>query len=153
MFCFKAGVFLDELQRYREDIYLSCQTAYSKNMKGLIPLELMSRIPAESVDYAVFEKSSKVKVVPSDFFWTDLGSFDALIEYASNNNIDKLFNIEGVSVVNSSALSRKKVVGIDVEDLLIVDTDDTIFVMKKGSSDKVKTLYNNIKLSNPNLLK
>jgi mannose-1-phosphate guanylyltransferase len=44
-------------------------------------------------------------------------------------------------------------VGIDVEDLLIVETEDTILVMKKGSSDKVKTLYNNIKISNPNLLK
>jgi mannose-1-phosphate guanylyltransferase len=120
---------------------------------GLIPLVLMGEIPTESEDYAVFENSSKVKVVPSDFFWTDLGSFDALTDYASNNKIDELANIEGVSVLNSSALSAKKVVGINVEDLLLVDTDDTIFVMKKGSSDRVKTLCNDIKLSNPNLLK
>ncbi len=153
MFCFKAGVFLEELKRYREDIYHKCKKAYAQNIDGLIPLEFMSEIPSESVDYAVFENSSKVKVVPSDFFWTDLGSFDALMDYASINKIDKLANIEGVSVSNSSALSAKTVVGIDVEDLLLVETDDTIFVMKKGSSDKVKTLYNNIKLSNPNLLK
>jgi mannose-1-phosphate guanylyltransferase len=153
MFCFKAGVFLEELLTYREDIYYTCKKAYAHNIEGLIPLELMSEIPAESVDYAVFENSSKVKVVPSDFFWTDLGSFDALMDYASNNKIDKLAKIKGVSVLNSSALSPKKVVGIDVEDLLIVETEDTILVMKKGSSDKVKTLYNNIKISNPNLLK
>jgi mannose-1-phosphate guanylyltransferase len=153
MFCFKAGVFLEELKKFRVDIFRTCKKAYAHNINGLIPMDYMRDIPSESVDYAVFENSSKVKVVPSDFFWTDLGSFDAMMDYASNNKIDKLAKIKGVSVLNSSALSPKKVVGIDVEDLLIVETEDTILVMKKGSSDKVKTLYNNIKISNPNLLK
>ena len=36
----------------------------------------MMAIPSNFIDYAVMEKSSKVKVVPSDIGWSDLGSFD-----------------------------------------------------------------------------
>jgi mannose-1-phosphate guanylyltransferase len=152
MFCFKAGVFLDELKKYRPDIYSAAQLAWSKQIEGQIDLELMKSIPSESVDYAVFEHSDKIKVVPSDFKWTDLGSFDALIEYQANSSIDNWSKAEGKTLSNVDGISKKLIVGIDVEDLLVVDTNDTIFIMKKGSSPKIKDLYNQIKKSKPELL-
>lgn len=153
MFCVKSSLFLDELKKYREDIYIACVKAYENSNGGEISIVDMSKIPSESVDYAVFEKSKKMKVVASDFFWTDLGSFDSLLDYHLKVGIDNVKELEGDSISNVFAYSKKQVVGLDIQDLLIIDTEDTIFVMKKGSSDKVKTLYNNIKLSNPNLLK
>ncbi|MDA8596690.1 sugar phosphate nucleotidyltransferase [Flavobacteriaceae bacterium] len=153
MFCFKAGVFLSELKRFRADILEACERASEKQEDGLIPLELMQVIPAESVDYAVFEHSDKIKVVPSDFYWTDLGSFDALIEYQMKSGVDGMKIMEGETVNNVYGLTKKKIVGIDVEDLLVIETEDTIFVMKNGSSDKIKSIYNQIKSDNPELTK
>ena len=60
--------------------------------------------------------------------------------------------MEGDSVQNA-LLGQRKIVGIDVEDLLIIDTKDTIFVMKSGSSSKIKELFNKVKEENPELLK
>ena len=52
--------------------------------------EDMLNIPEDSIDYAVMEKSSKVKVVPSNINWSDVGSFDALsveLPNDENNNL------------------------------------------------------------------
>lgn len=153
IFCFKAGVFLEELNKFRPDILKACRVAYENRKDGVIPFELNQKIPSESVDYAVFEHSDKIQVVPSDFYWTDLGSFDALIEYQNMFGIDDVKIMKGHAVKNVYGFTKKKIVGIDVENLLIVETHDTIFLMKNGSSGKVKTVYNIMKSDYPEITK
>ncbi|SHJ76033.1 mannose-1-phosphate guanylyltransferase [Arenibacter nanhaiticus] len=153
MFCFKAGVFLEEIKKHHPEIYNSSIEAYKQSSEGLVPLDAMEAIPSESVDYAVFEKSDRIKVVPSSFFWTDLGSFDALLDYQEQQQpIDGLKIIEGEDNHNTHALADKAVYGIGIEDILVIDTKDTLFLMKKGQSDKVKAIYNQAKASEPTLL-
>ena len=87
MFCFKAGVFLAELEKYSPKIYQTSKIAFenTKNSEMVrISYEDMQKIPEDSIDYAVMEKSDKVKVVAADIGWSDLGSFDAL-----DNELDK----------------------------------------------------------------
>ena len=88
MFCFKVGVFLDELKEYAPDIYTTSLQAYENaksddvNANSTLGYDDMIRvmhddmaaIPEDSIDYAVMEKSNKVKVVASDIAWSDLGS-------------------------------------------------------------------------------
>lgn len=85
MFCFKAGIFLEELKKYRADIYEACALAYAKSCKEEVRMlmneEFSALIPEESIDYAVMEKSAKIKTVPSKFFWSDLGSFESLYDF------------------------------------------------------------------------
>ena len=83
MFCFKAGVFLAELNKYAPDIYKASvnATTADNDVSTIRPtLESMQAIRDDSIDYAVMEKSDKVKVIPCDMGWSDLGSFDALFE-------------------------------------------------------------------------
>jgi mannose-1-phosphate guanylyltransferase len=83
MFMFQAGVFLQELQKYAPTIYTASLEAYNNAKKGeviRIGHEDMALIPEDSIDYAVMERSKKVKVVPADIGWSDVGSFDALYE-------------------------------------------------------------------------
>ena len=69
MFCFKAGVFLNELKHYSPQIYEASVSAYNHAKKDTkdamvrIGYDEMLSIPEDSVDYAVMEKSTKVKVV------------------------------------------------------------------------------------------
>jgi len=143
MFCFKAGLFLEELKKYSPTIYEASLTAY-KNAKSddmiRISHEDMLAIPEDSIDYAVMEKSDKVKVVPSNISWSDLGSFESLDE-----EIPSTDNVIAIDSENNLVLSSKQVAVIDVENLVIVDTPDALLVSKKGSSQKVKEVVQILK--------
>ncbi|MCQ0113117.1 mannose-1-phosphate guanylyltransferase [Zhouia amylolytica] len=152
MFCFKAGVFLEELEKYHPEMLAACSLAYSTIENGLVDLEAMKAIPADSIDYAVLEKSEKVKVVPSSFYWTDLGTFDALINYSQlrQNQVDVLKPVEGCN--NAFAFTDKKVVANGVDNIVLVETDDVMMVLPVGESNRVKSIYNNIKENDSSLI-
>ena len=86
LFCFKAGLFLEELKKYSPNVYETCKTVHEGCTGNLIEpsYESMMNIPSISIDYAVMEHSDKVKVVPSDIGWSDLGSFDSLYDEMYN---------------------------------------------------------------------
>jgi len=110
MFLFKAGVFLEELKKYAPKLYENALKAFNNSSKedNLIRIkhEDMLNIPEDSIDYAVMEKSTKVKVVPSDIDWSDVGSFDSLY--------DELPQDENGNTVN------KKHISIDSKDNLML---------------------------------
>ncbi|CAN8139635.1 hypothetical protein THIOSC13_1580003 [uncultured Thiomicrorhabdus sp.] len=112
-----------------------------------IELAAMQAIPEDSIDYAVMEKSDKVKVVPCDMGWSDLGSFDALYDEVktsvqSNAVLARLDNSPAPICVDSNnnliVARDRQIALVDVHDLLVVDTTDAILVSKKGSSQRSK---------------
>jgi mannose-1-phosphate guanylyltransferase len=143
MFCFKAGVFLEELKKYSPEIYEASLLAYnSAKVDEMIRISYddMLAIPEDSIDYAVMETSDKVKVIPSDIAWSDLGSFESLDEEIESSH--KVINIDST---NNLVISPKQVATIDVNDLVIIDTPDALLVSKKGSSQKVKAVVKELK--------
>ena len=151
MFCFKAEVFLKELQKYAPEIYEACLTAYrnaSKENLIRVKHEDMLAIPDNSIDYAVMEMSDKVKVIPCDIGWSDMGSFDALYEELPKDeqgNTKHPHHIALHSQNNLIVSQDKTVATIDVEDLIVVDTGDALLISKKGSSQKVKEVVKTLK--------
>lgn len=143
MFCFKAGVFLEELQKYSPEIFETSKIAFDNQKTDLSTFRIqhtdMAAIPEESIDYAVMEKSSKVKVVYSDIGWSDVGSFDALAEELPNDEH------------NNFVIANKPITLIDIEDLIIIDTEDALLISKKGSSQKVKEVVSSYRQTNPEL--
>jgi mannose-1-phosphate guanylyltransferase len=81
MFCFKAGVFLEELKSFHPEVYEKSKLAWENNSNGSLDLDLSPDIPCIRIDYAVMERSKKIKVVPSTFIWSDLGSFETVYYY------------------------------------------------------------------------
>lgn len=157
MFCFKAKIFLQELEAYAPDILEhSKMTINNARQDGVIRLakEDMKSIRSESIDYAVMEKSKKVSVIPADIGWSDLGSFDSLYEALpkdqnGNTLTEKTINIGSK---NNLIIAGKRLIStIDVEDLMIVDTSDAIVIAKKGSTQKVKELVAEVIKVNPEM--
>jgi len=149
MFCFKTGVFLEELKKYSPAIYESSVAAYNNaESEEMIRIshEDMVEIPEDSIDYAVMEKSNKVKVIPSNIDWSDLGSFESLDEEMESSD-----NIININASNNLILSSKHVAAIDIENLIIIDTPDALLVSKKGSSQKVKEVVKLLKEKNSEL--
>lgn len=151
MFMFKAGVFLEELQKYSPNIYETALHAIENSTKDSIiriKHDDMANIPEDSIDYAVMEKSDRVKVVASDIGWSDVGSFDALYEELPKDESGNTINSQHISIDSKNNLiygNERKIATVDIEDLIIVDTGDAILISKKGSSQKVKKVVDKIK--------
>jgi len=151
MFCFKAGVFLDELQKYAPEIYDASKSAFENASKdGMYRIEHddMGNIPEESIDYAVMEKSNRVKVVASDIDWSDLGSFDALAkEFETDEDGNtKDENLLAINSKNNFVYSSDRLIAtVDIDDLIVVDTPDALLISKKGNSQKIKDIVKELK--------
>jgi len=151
MFMFKAGVFLDELKKYSPGIYEAALEAFNNAGKDTlirIKYEDMANIPEDSIDYAVMEKSTKVKVAPSDIGWSDVGSFDALYEELPKDENGNTLNNNYIAIDSKNNLvygNDRKIAIVDIEDLIIIDTGDALLVSKKGSSQKVKNIVAKLK--------
>ncbi len=151
MFCFKAGIFLEELKKYSPEIYDTCEIALKNATKEdiiRIKQEDMINIPDDSIDYAVMEKSSKVKVVPSSIDWSDVGSFDALYEELDKESNGNTINKHHIAIDSKNNLvvgDERVIATVDVEDLIIVDSGDALLISKKGSSQKVKKVVAKLK--------
>lgn len=159
MFCFKAKVFLEELKKGSPEIYEACISAARElkldtNGDFLLEKSVMAKIPADSIDYAVMEKSSKVKVALSTFYWSDLGSFDSLYEELpkdenGNSITSKHFQLASS---NNLVLGGKRVIAtFDVNDLIIVDTEDALLVGKRGNGQRVKEIMSSVTDEYPEL--
>ncbi|WNL12615.1 mannose-1-phosphate guanylyltransferase/mannose-6-phosphate isomerase [Aliarcobacter cryaerophilus] len=158
MFCFKAGIFLEELKNYSPEIYEASKIAFenANNTNNLIRIkhEDMANIPEDSIDYAVIEKSNIVKVIPSNISWSDVGSFDSLYEELPKDENSNTINDNHISIDSKNNLVygvERKIATVDIEDLIIIDTGDALLISKKGSSQKVKKVVEKLKESNSQL--
>ncbi len=157
MFMFKAGVFLDELKKYSPDIFEASKKAFDNaNKDDIIRVKYndMLNIPANSIDYAVMEKSDIVKVIPSNIGWSDVGSFDSLCDELEKDESGNTINLEHISIDSKNNLiygTGRKIATIDIEDTIVVDTGDALLISKKGSSQKVKKVVEQLKKSKSEL--
>lgn len=153
MFCFKAGVYLQELKKYAPMIHSACLDALAgeNNALNTVSYEAMMKIPDDSIDYAVLEHSDRVRVVKCDLGWSDLGSFDALYEnFEKDQNLNSS-NIEAVvldSYRNLLVSSSKKIIALSgIEDLIVIETQEALLIIKRGESQNVKSIVQQLPLN------
>lgn len=147
MFMFKAEVLLDEMKFYRKDIYDSCRELVDELNEGnisILPNHLMDKVPSESIDYAVMEKSKKIKVVPSSFSWTDIGGLESLCETLPSDDRNNKYN-KNTIIKNSDSISvyndtEKLLVINGLENIVVSVTDDAIYISKAGKSQDIKEI-------------
>lgn len=146
MFCFKASVFLDELKLYAPEVYAFSKIAWENNNNGNLDLALSMDIPSISVDYAVMERSKKIKVVSSHFAWSDLGSFESVYDYliTIGHPVDENGNMI-IGTNNYTAF-------IGMKDTIFVYTDSANLILKKEFSQDVKNVYNELERKKSDLL-
>lgn len=143
---FRAGDFLHELSIYAPDVYETCRQAIRRvNLAGqsvTIYKKLVERMPSVSVEHALIEKTSQVKVLEPDFQWVDVSDMEALARIVNNADSPAVIeeNCEDVTVINRS--SDQMVVANKVENLMIVNTEDAVYVTKKGEYQDVKPIMN-----------
>ena len=156
MFCFTAATLLAEMQRHCPDILAATRQALeqarSAESQGMRQIELdraaFERVPKNSIDYALMEKSRAVAVVPCAIGWSDIGSWKAVSDLtpadAHGNRLEGDVIVEGASDCYVRADGR--VVGVvGARGLVIVDTADALLVASRESCQDVKQVYAQLK--------
>ncbi len=152
MFLFSPQACLDEYGQYCPEICEHASAALAAASEDLDFLRLekaaYEQCPNISVDYAVLERSGRVKVVPLDAGWTDVGSWTSLWE---SGNKDSHGNVTRGDVllesVNNSYIhsENKLVTALGVDDLIIVETHDGLLVTSKQHDQDIKRVVDRLK--------
>jgi len=152
MFMFKASRYLEELNKYKPQIFAQCSEAMADinlDMDFIRPdKDAFMACEDESIDYAVMENTDSAVVVPLDAGWSDVGSYSALwdiTEKDDNNNVIKGDAIT-VNSKNCYLHSDSRLIStIGVNNLVIVDTKDAILVANKDDVQDIKTVVKMLK--------
>lgn len=133
IFMWKAQTILNEIKKLDEKIYKLTQdhNAYFQ-------------IEASPIDILVMEKSKNVWVIPLDFEWKDIGSWKALYDLlpkdANQNVLNK--NVTAINCHNSLifGLEGKTISAINVENMILVETQDTVFISHHDALGEIKSV-------------
>jgi mannose-1-phosphate guanylyltransferase len=152
MFLFRASRYIEELQKFRPDIFDLCEACTESAEADLdfirINSEKFVECPSESIDYAVMEKTCDSVVVPMDAGWSDIGSWSSLWDISEK---DKNGNVSSGDVLmhqtNNSFIRTdgKLIATIGVDNLVIVATKDAVMVAHKDSVQDAKIISQRLK--------
>src|SRR3546814_4989839 len=132
MFLFRASRYLEELARYRADILDGARAAFDAARRDgdfiRLDKDAFAATPAESIDYAVMERTDAAMVLPVDIGWSDVGSWSALWDVAERDadGNARTGDVIAIDSRNSYAYARRLVALVGVDDIVVVETDDAV---------------------------
>lgn len=143
MFLWKTEHILNEIKKYVPTTYEALHNLSKINeedVKDYVNINY-NKTDSISIDYAVLEKSEKIFVIPSEIGWDDIGTWKSVERYREkdiNNNILS----DGVKVIDSQSNmvvnNEKNIVMLGVEDILAIETCDTIYIVNKNYMDNLR---------------
>jgi mannose-1-phosphate guanylyltransferase/mannose-6-phosphate isomerase len=152
MFLFSAAKYLEELRAYAPDMYSACRESAARRSRDqdFVRPERDSFLncPADSIDYAVMEKTASAMMVPLDAGWSDVGDFSSLHEARESNDLGN--TIDGDVVVHDCENSfiqaeNMLVTAVGVNDIVIIQTKNSVLVANKNSAQDVKSIVDELK--------
>jgi len=155
IFLSKASVIIKEIKKFRPDIYKSCVNALSGCKKDLdfwrLDIDPFLNCPNLSFDIAVMEKTKLGIVFPMEVGWSDVGSWNSLWKESKkdDNGNSKLGNVIIEKSENCFLLSSNRlIVALGIRDLIVVETNDALFVGSREKDQYVKKIVSNLKKQN-----
>ena len=154
MFVLKASVWLAALERFRPDIAEACRTAWS-GRAGDAPFVRPAKaefaaVPSESVDYAVMEKcpgTLDIRMQPLNAGWNDLGAWEAVWQVAEKDEAGNASSGDAIVKDSRNTLvhATSRLVGVvGLDDVVVVETPDAVFVSSRAKSQEVKQIVNQL---------
>jgi mannose-1-phosphate guanylyltransferase/mannose-6-phosphate isomerase len=155
MFLFKAARYLEELGQHAPAMLQAVRKAYATGRGDLdfvrVDAEAFAKVPDDSIDYAVMEKTKRAAVIPVSCAWSDIGSWSAL--WLSGQHDEHGNQREGdtltVNTRNSLLRShdRHMIATVGVDDLIVVSTPDATLVAHRDAAQDVKKIVDQLKAS------
>lgn len=153
MFVFKASRYIEELKKFRPDILAACQAAMNKAVTDLDFIrperEAFLHCSAESIDYAVMEKTADAVVVPLNIGWRDVGSYAALWEVSPQDSQHNVLKGDVIAhdTYHSYLHSQNKLIAtLGVDNLVVIDTPDVVLIADKDKVHHVEKIVNELNI-------
>ena len=147
MFLFKASAILAELERLAPEVVSACRSSLEHDSSDLdflrLEREAFASCPSVALDVAVMERTDRGAVLPLEAGWSDVGSWSALWETADQDSDGNVLRGRVISEGSSNCYLRSEhrlVVGLGVEDLVVVETDDVVLVAHRDRAQEVKAI-------------
>lgn len=157
MFFFRAGAMLEAIGTHLPDLASGLRKIDAAAAKGDEARELAATfpgLPSVSIDTGVMEKAKRIAVVPGDFGWNDLGSWESAWELAPKDDAGNALPAGAVAVGARGNLVRDLTTGsgpkkvyalVGVSDLVVVETDDAVLVIPRERSQDVRAVVQALK--------
>lgn len=153
MFIWRADRLLREIKKYIPDLYKSLMRIYEyigTELEEAVIEEEYSKIDGISIDFGVMQRTHRAVVLETNFVWDDIGSFTALERFINKdegNNVISGCETSVIDVENCMIIGDKRLIaGIGLKDILIVDTEDVLFVCNKERCQEIKELVKKISM-------
>ncbi len=147
MFVFKATSILEEIKCFTPEIFNNCKKCLeiSQNDLDFLRLEKKSFMKCEnlSIDISIFEKTKKAYVIPLNCGWDDAGSWESLWRILKKDKEGNSLKGKILAKDTKDSIIRcedKFVVGLGLENIIIVETKDAVLVANRGYSESIKNL-------------
>ena len=152
-FMFRPGVMLDEITRFEPEIARAAKAAVDNAVRDLDFLRLcptaFASAPKKSIDYAVMERTELAAVVPADFEWSDLGTWDAVweIHKRDSNGNAVVGPVELIDTQDSLIYSDGSLLTtvLGCKDIIVVSTSDAVLVVARQEADTVRMLVDRLR--------
>jgi len=152
MFLFRASAYLAELEKHAPAMVAAARESLEKAQRDVDFLRLdraaFEACPADSIDYAVMEKTDKAAVLPIDLGWNDVGSWSALWEIADQDPDGNAHHGDVIALDCRNTLAwggRRLVTLLGLDDVIVVDTDDALLVAARDQVQQVKDIVARLK--------
>lgn len=146
MFAFKASVISEEIKRFAPELYDKMKEIFSS--KDSITKEEYELLPNLSIDYAVMEKTDKGALLPSDFGWSDIGSWKSLYDFLPKDENRNVINGDVIAenTKNCFIMGHNRLIAANyISGLVVVDTQDSVFISDIENSREVKSIVERLK--------
>lgn len=146
MFVWKVSTILQYFKELLPDVYaclMEMEADMGTEQEEKTIKKVYPTIPKISIDYGIMERAKEVLVIEGNFDWNDVGSWDALQAIHEKDENGNVSNCEPllIDTKNCTVYTKKKLVTtLGVEDLIIVETEDTIMVCHKDKAQDVRVI-------------
>ena len=152
MFIWKASTILKEIESFLPDLHtglIKIKGVLGTSKEAATVPMVYKGLASISIDYGVMEKAKNVFMLPGDFGWSDVGSWDALWEISAKDNQGNALTGGGSAIFTDTegalVYSPKKLVAlVGIKDLIVVETKDALLICKKGRSQDVKKVVDTL---------
>lgn len=152
-FLFQARYFLAEVEKLAPEVHAAVSEAFAEAAADLDFLRLgragYARSPSISVDYAVMERTRSATVLPVDYQWSDVGSWDAVSAICATDQSGNAVVGDGLVVGGHGNFVHSEgrlVAVLGLDNVAVVATKDSILVASRGRSEDVKSLVTKLEV-------
>lgn len=141
---FSVGHLFNEVRKYAPELLNACMAARKKTNVSrrnvTFSKTFFHNIEPTSLEKAVFEKSSNLKVLPIECQWQDVATVNDLERLKQESDTQGVIenNCDNVSVINHS--DRQLVVANDLQDVVIVNTNDATYISSMQAAGDIKDI-------------